>query len=89
MRLQWFNVLLLVLQQVSWRYIQEPNYTDSMRHIQVQRRGLSARGVVNCNANTQQFSHFKCSVNGVDPVNSVISDSALLCDVCSISVSRN
>jgi len=63
MRLQWFNVLLLVLQQVSWRYIQEPNYTDSMRHIQVQRRGLSTRGVVHCNANTQHHqSERTCGV---------------------------
>jgi len=33
-----------------------------MRHIQEQRRGLSARCVVDCYANTQQFSTFKCLI---------------------------
>ena len=40
------------------RYIQELNYTDNMHHIKEQQRcGLSARGVVNCNANTQHLSY--------------------------------
>ena len=37
-----------------------------MRHIQVQRRGLSARGVVNCNANTQQTSNLQKDIETFD-----------------------